>query len=57
MKKYPSITYMVPDHKQIFLQMRHWEGQFDYYWQKGMSLLRIMEKIWKVDGEVSGFEY
>ena len=50
MKTDPSIIYMVPDHKQIFLQMEYWEGQVDYYAKKGTSLLGIMEIIWKVDG-------
>ena len=29
MKTYPSIIYMVPDHKQKVLQMRYQEGQVD----------------------------
>ena len=33
------------------------ERQVEYYVQIGMSLLGIMEIRWKVDGEVSGFEY
>ena len=37
--------------------MRHLEGKVDYYGKKGMSFLGIMEIRWKVDGEVSGFEY
>ena len=48
---------MIPDHKQNILQMRYCEGQVDYYGKRGMRLLRIMEIRWKVDEEVSGFEY
>ena len=57
MKTDPSIIYIVPDHKQNVLHMRYREGQVDYYGKKGMSLLVIMEIKWKVDGEVSVFEY
>ena len=56
-KTNPSIIYMVPDHKQNVLQMRYQEGQVDYYGKIGMSLLVFMEINWKVDGDVSGFEY
>ena len=55
MKTEPSIIYMVSDHKKN--QMRYREGQVDYYDKKGSSLLGYMEIWWKVDGEVSGFEY
>ena len=37
--------------------MRYWEGQVDYYGKIGMSLLVFMEIMWKVDEEVSAFEY
>ena len=56
MKIDPSIIYMVPDHKTV-LQIRYWEGQVDYYGKICMSLLGFMEIRWKVDGDVSGFEY
>ena len=56
-KTHPSIIFMVPDHKQNVLRTRYWEIQVDDYGIKGMSLLGIMEKMWKVDGEVSGFEH
>ena len=57
MKIDPYIICMVPDHKQKNLQMRYREVQVDYYGKKGMSLLGFMEIMWKVDGEVIGFEY
>ena len=53
----PSIIYMVPDYNQKVLQKIYWEGKVDCYGKKGMSLLVFMERRWKVDGEVSGFEY
>ena len=56
MKTDPSIIYMVPEHN-LFLQMRYWEGQVYYYVKIRISLLGFMEIRWKVDGEVSGFEY
>ena len=37
--------------------MRYWEGQVYYDCKKGMSLLIIMEIMWKVDGEFSVFDY
>ena len=37
--------------------MRYREGQVDYYGKTGMSLFGFMETRWKVNGEVSGFEY
>ena len=57
MKTDSSTIYMVPYHKHKVLQMIYWEVQVNYYGKKGMSLLVIMEIRWKVDGEVSGFEY
>ena len=51
------IIYMVPDYNQKVLQIKYWEGKVDCYGKKGMSLLVFMERRWKVDGEVSGFEY
>ena len=55
MKTDQSIIYMVS--YQMFLHMMYWVGQVDYYCQKVMSLLVIMEIRWKVDWEVIGFEY
>ena len=57
MKIDPSIIYMVPDHKKNVFQMRYWDGKVDYFGKKGMSLLGIVEIRWKVDREISGFEY
>ena len=37
--------------------MRYQEVQVDYYGKKCTILLRIIKIRWKVDGEVSGFEY
>ena len=37
--------------------MRYWKGHNDYYGKKGISLLGFVEIMWKVDGEVSGFDY
>ena len=37
--------------------MRYREGQIYYYGKIGMSLLVFMEIRWKVDGDVSRFEY
>ena len=56
-KTYPSIIYMIPYLKQRVLQMRYCEVQVDYFGETGMTLLGIMEIRWKVDGEVSRFEY
>ena len=56
MKTYPSIIYMVLDHKQNVLQIRYQEGYVDYYDKIGISLLVFMGITWKVDGDVSGLE-
>ena len=37
--------------------MMYWEGQVDYYGKIGISFLGFIEIRWKVDGDVSGFEY
>ena len=34
MKTYPSIVYMVPDHKQKVFQMRYHNGKVDYFGMK-----------------------
>ena len=57
MKTDPSIIYMVPDHKQNVWQMRYQEGQIYYYGLEVIILLVFMIIRWKVDGNVSGFEY
>ena len=57
MKTDPSIIYMVTYRKQNVVKMRYKEGKVEFHILKGISLLGIMKKWWKVDGEVSGFEY
>ena len=37
--------------------MRYREGQVDCYGKIGMSLMGFMNIRWKVNGDVSGFEY
>ena len=48
---------MVPDHKKKILYIIYCEVQFDYFGNKFMSLLGMMEIRWKLDGKISGFEY
>ena len=57
MRTDPSIVYMVPYHKQKVFQVSYCEVQFDNFFNKGMSLMSMMEVKWKLYVKISGFEY
>ena len=57
MKTDPYVVYMCTYQNKEVIHMRYSEGQVYYFGNKGMSLLGMMELMWKVDGKTSGFEY